>query len=147
MSLYICTKYVHACPVVSDSLQPYGLYPTRLNGIFQATILEWVAISSSRVSSPPRDQAHVSCLAGGFFTAEPSGKPLYVPYILHFKNHGWQLLSANQGDGFSFRECLAHLLAVALERMDEEALTLTSGHPDCVPLLIWSNWFIFSPQC
>ena len=29
--------------------------------------LEWVAISSSRESSQPRDQTHVSCIAGGFF--------------------------------------------------------------------------------
>ena len=24
----------------------------------------------------PRDRTHVSCIVGGFFTAEPSGKPL-----------------------------------------------------------------------
>ena len=30
-------------------------------GIFQARILEWVAISSCRGSSQPRDQTHVSC--------------------------------------------------------------------------------------
>ena len=38
-------------------------------------ILKWVAISSSRGSSPIRDRTHVSCLAGGFFTAKPPGKP------------------------------------------------------------------------
>ena len=37
-------------------------------GIFQARILEWVAIPFSRGSSPPRDQTRVSCIAGGFFT-------------------------------------------------------------------------------
>ena len=31
---------------------------------------------SSRASSPPRDRTQVSCIAGGFSTAEPSGKPL-----------------------------------------------------------------------
>ena len=31
-------------------------------GILQARILEWVAISSSRGSSPPRDQTYVSCV-------------------------------------------------------------------------------------
>ena len=30
-------------------------------GILQARILEWIAIPSSRGSSPPRDQTHVSC--------------------------------------------------------------------------------------
>ena len=32
-----------------------------IHGIFQARILEWVAISYSRGSSPPRDRTHVSC--------------------------------------------------------------------------------------
>ena len=31
-------------------------------GIFQARRLEWVAISSSKGSSRPRDQTHVSCM-------------------------------------------------------------------------------------
>ena len=43
--------------------------------IFRGRILEWVAISFSSGSSRPRDQTHVSCLAGGFFTTEPPGKP------------------------------------------------------------------------
>ena len=33
-----------------------------VHGIFQARILEWVAISSSRGSSQPRDWTHVSCI-------------------------------------------------------------------------------------
>ena len=33
---------------------------------------------SSGESSPPRDQTHVSCIAGGFFTTEPLGKPIYI---------------------------------------------------------------------
>ena len=32
-----------------------------VDGIFQARILEWVAISFSRGSSWPRDQTHISC--------------------------------------------------------------------------------------
>ena len=44
-------------------------------------ILEWVAISFSRGSSRPRDQIASPALAGGFFTAEPPGKP-----ILFIKN-------------------------------------------------------------
>ena len=41
-----------------------------VHGILQARRLEWVAISSSRGSSQPRDQIQVSCSAGGFFTRE-----------------------------------------------------------------------------
>jgi len=33
-----------------------------VHGILQARILEWVAISFSRGSSPPRDQTHISCI-------------------------------------------------------------------------------------
>ena len=36
--------------------------------IFQARILEWVAIAFSRGSSQPRDGTRVSCTAGRFFT-------------------------------------------------------------------------------
>ena len=46
-----------------------------VRGIPQARILAWVAISFSRGSSRPRDQTCASCIAGGFFTAEPLGKP------------------------------------------------------------------------
>ena len=39
-----------------------------VHGIFQARILEWVAISSSRASSQHRDQTQVSHIAGRLFT-------------------------------------------------------------------------------
>ena len=68
-----------SCPTFCDPVDyiPLGSF---LHGIFQARILEWVAISSSRGSSPPRDQTHVSCnpaVSGGFFTTEPTGKPKF----------------------------------------------------------------------
>ena len=39
-----------------------------VHGLLQARILEWVAISFSRVSSRLRDRTMVSPIAGGFFT-------------------------------------------------------------------------------
>ena len=39
-----------------------------IHGIFQARILDWIAISFSRRSSQPRDQTWVSHIAGRFFT-------------------------------------------------------------------------------
>ena len=39
-----------------------------VHGIFQAGILEWVAIPSSSGSSWPRDWTLISCIAGKFFT-------------------------------------------------------------------------------
>ena len=38
-------------------------------GVFQATVLEWAAMPSSRGSSKPRDQTQVSHIAGGFFAS------------------------------------------------------------------------------
>ena len=46
-----------------------------VHGISQARIPEWVAMSSSRGSSPPRNRTWVSCIAGRFLTTEPTGKP------------------------------------------------------------------------
>ena len=48
-----------------------------VHGIFQARILEWTAMPSSRGSSWPRDQTHIFCvpyISGRFFTSEPLGK-------------------------------------------------------------------------
>ena len=59
-----------SCPTLSDPMD-YCLPGSSLLGIFQARILEWVAISFSRRSSQHRDQTCVSCvssIAGGFFT-------------------------------------------------------------------------------
>ena len=52
----------------------YSLPGSSVHRIFQARILEWVAISFSRGSSRPRDQTQISYTAGGFFTTEPPEK-------------------------------------------------------------------------
>ena len=48
---------------------PWTVVPPRssVHGIFQARIVEWVAISFSKRSSWPRDQTWVSCTTGRFF--------------------------------------------------------------------------------
>ena len=43
-----------------------------VHGVLQARILEWVIMPSSRGSSRPR-KICISCIAGRFFTTEPSG--------------------------------------------------------------------------
>ena len=69
--------------LLSDSLQPHGLDcsppDSSVLEMSQARILEWVAISSSRVFSGPRDSTLVSrifWIASGFFTPELLGKHL-----------------------------------------------------------------------
>ena len=62
--------FICCCCLVTKScltlLQPRGLCSlsgSSVNGILQARILEWVAISFSRGSSQPRDLTHVSFIA------------------------------------------------------------------------------------
>ena len=45
-----------------------SLLGSSVHGIFQARVLEWVAISFSRGSSQPRDRTQVSCIVGRRFT-------------------------------------------------------------------------------
>ena len=61
--------------ILCDSVD-YNPPGSSVHRILQARILEWVAISFSRGSSPPRDQTQVSCIIGKFLTTEPPGKPL-----------------------------------------------------------------------
>ena len=63
VSVSVCV-YVYVCLVMTSSLQPHGLVVrSSVHGTFQAHILEWVAISSSRASSRPRDRICISCLS------------------------------------------------------------------------------------
>ena len=68
---------VSVCSVVSDLLGPSGfsLPVSSMHGIFQARILEWVAVSYSRGSSQPGIEPEPpasSALAGRFFTTVPA---------------------------------------------------------------------------
>ena len=59
--------YTRPCSVVSESLRVHGtvacLPGSFVHGIFQATKLEWVAISFSRGSSQPRNLTQISCVS------------------------------------------------------------------------------------
>ena len=54
---------VRLCDPMDCSLPGFSIY-----GIFQARILEWVALSFARGSSWPRDQTRVSHISGRCFT-------------------------------------------------------------------------------
>ena len=59
VSMHVCAKSLQSCPAVCDPMDcsPPG---SSVHGILQVRILEWVAMPSSRGSSPPRDRTHVS---------------------------------------------------------------------------------------
>ena len=58
---------------MSDSLMTPSPPGSSVRGTSQARMLEWVAISLSRI------EPECPALAGGFFTAEPPGKPGEIP--------------------------------------------------------------------
>ena len=73
----ICAKLLQLCPPLCKTVD-CSLQGSSVQGILQARILEWVAMPTSRGFSQPKDGTQDFCIAGGFFTAEPPGKPLRV---------------------------------------------------------------------
>ena len=67
-------KIAQSCPTLC--------YPMdcTVHGIFQARILEWVAIPFSRGSSQPRDQTQISRTAGRFFTSWATREALSLSF-------------------------------------------------------------------
>ena len=66
----MCGAYLLSCLTLCDPVD-CSFPGSSGHGILQARILEWVAMPSSRESSHPRGQTHVSCVAG----SEPPGIP------------------------------------------------------------------------
>ena len=81
----ICV-YAQSCPTLCTPLD-CSLPAFSVHGIFQARILEWVTIFSSRESLQPRDQTRiscVSCIADRFFTHRAIREP---PILLYYSIH------------------------------------------------------------
>ena len=62
------SKVAQSCPTLCDPMD-YSPPGSSVHGIFQARVLERVAISFSRGSSQHRDRTWVSCIAGRRFIA------------------------------------------------------------------------------
>ena len=77
---HCCCLIAKSCPTLCN---PMDCSPPSLSvhGISQERILEWVAISFSRGSSWTRDQIWISCIAGRFFTTEPSWQLIIITTI------------------------------------------------------------------
>ena len=60
-SMHACmpAKLLQSCLTLCDPMD-CSLLSSFVHGILQARILEWIAMPSSRGSSPPRDRTHVS---------------------------------------------------------------------------------------
>ena len=80
-------KLTQSCLTLCDPMDcsPPG---SSIHGIFQASILKWVAISSSSRSSWPRDWTWVSHIVGRCFTIWGTRKVLFIRlYLLIYKPH------------------------------------------------------------
>ena len=72
-----------SCSVVSNSLRPLRSPPGfSVHGMFQARVLEWVAISFSKGSSQPRDWTWVSRIAGKCSTVWATREASYTLSVL-----------------------------------------------------------------
>ena len=97
--------------------------------IFQARILEWVAISFSRGSSQPRDRTQVSCTAGRFFTdwATRTWVRWLSISLWCDRRPEWTVQGCYGDPGF------------------QASSTLRLHHPQCVTLYSWSNVATWTP--
>ena len=67
------SEIAQSCLTVSNPMD-CSLPGSSVHAIFQARVLEWVAISFSRGSSQPRDQTWVSHIVDRRLPSEPPGK-------------------------------------------------------------------------
>ena len=104
MAIYKCSV-TQSCPTLCDPLD-YSPSGYSVHGIFQARIQQWVAISSSRGSSWPRDWTHiscvscVSCIAGWLFTC----------WTIEQMNGSTPLKTQTQARLIEIKDWLCHLL-------------------------------------
>ena len=74
------SEVAQSCPTLCDPMD-CSIPGSSVHGIFQAKVLEWVAISFSRGSSWPRDWTLVSHIAGRRFTVWATREALSICWI------------------------------------------------------------------
>ena len=65
---------VHLCLTLCDPMD-YRIQGSSIHGIFQAGVLEWVAMPSSRDLPKPRIEPRSPTLQADSLLSEPPGKP------------------------------------------------------------------------
>ena len=103
------SEVAQSCPTLCDPMD--CSLSGSVHGIFQARVLEWIAISFSRGSSRPRNRTRVCCIAGRRFTIWATRGAIKGSLVIHnistfkhsdrlyflgLQNHcGWWLQSWN----------------------------------------------------
>ena len=89
------SEVAQSCQTLCDPMD-WGLPGFFVHGIFQARILDWVAISFSRRSSWPREWTRVSCIVGRCFTIWATRKSTGIkqdpkPHNMCYRQTSWFL--------------------------------------------------------
>ena len=122
------------CPTLCDPMNCSSPGPS-VHRIFQAIILEWVAMPSSRGSSQCRDWTYVSCIAGRFFTHRASWEAPFTPLLLVKDNVGFLHWVETAPGSSSHLQCLKTFLTCWLYGCSDHIKFPASPH--CKP--IWSQ--------
>ena len=109
----VCGSVAQSCPALWNPMDcsPPG---SSFHGIFQARILELIAIFYFKGSSQPRDRTHVSfifcfCIVGRFFTTAPPCSMHSIPGVNEKK---WLNEWVNDRDSDFFSTVLAQHLTI-----------------------------------
>ena len=112
------SSVTQSCPTLCDPMD-CSLPGSSVHGIFQARILEWVAISFSRGSSQPRDRSRVSRIVGRRFTIWATrAKVVFKEHFpLRYARAYWRRFDSNiQAD---LRDTVGSFQTVAVERASQ----------------------------
>ena len=125
-------KWMWSRSVLSDSLRPMdcSLSGSSIHGIFQAKVLEWIAISFSRGSSWPRNRTQVSPIAGRRFTIWAArGAQAYGDLFIW--DLFWDLIKGKKKKNVTMRwqYCSISFIGQSLDRIAWEGKFLRAG--DC----------------
>ena len=90
MEIDIDIEVTQSCPTLCDPMD-CSLPGSCVHGIFHARVLEWVAISFSRIFSQPRDQTWVSRIAGRCFTIWATREAPVEDLNRHFSKEDTQM--------------------------------------------------------
>jgi len=74
------SEVAQSCPTLCDPMD-CSLQCSSVHEIFQARVLEWVAISFSRGSSQPRDRIWISHIVGRRFTVRATREVQIYAYV------------------------------------------------------------------
>ena len=85
------SEVAQSCPTLCDPMD-CSLPGSSVHGIFQASVLEWIAISFSRGSSQPRDWTQVSRTVDRCFTIWATRAWQSTPVFLPGEFHGQRSL-------------------------------------------------------